>query len=44
LPDGTELRFTACVVATVNEGKITQLREYFDSAAVASLAAHLGQS
>ena len=43
LPDGTELRFSACVVATVSESKITQLREYFDSAAVASLAAHLGQ-
>jgi len=44
LPDGTELRFSACVVGTVSESKIVQLREYFDSAAVASLAAHLGQA
>jgi len=44
LPDGTKLRFSACVVATVSESKITQLREYFDSASVASLAAHLGQA
>jgi ketosteroid isomerase-like protein len=44
LPDNTSLRFSACVVGTVNDSKITQLREYFDSAAVADLAAHLGQS
>jgi len=44
LPDGTELRFSACVVGTMSENKITQLREYFDSAAVASLAAHLGHA
>lgn len=44
LPDGTELSFSACVVGTVSQGKITQLREYFDSAAVASLAAHLGRA
>jgi len=30
LPDGTKLRFSACVVATVSESKITQLREYFE--------------
>lgn len=43
LPDGAELRFSACVVGTVSDSKITQLREYFDSASVASLASYLGQ-
>ncbi len=37
LPGGKGLDLTVCVVADVNDGKITQLREYFDSAAAADL-------
>ncbi len=42
LPDGTSIRLAVCVVAEVEAGKITRLREYFDSAAAAGLATHLG--
>ena len=42
LPDGAIIRLSVCVVAEVKQGKITRLREYFDSAAAAGLAAHLG--
>jgi ketosteroid isomerase-like protein len=38
LPDGNEFRMPACVVADVAGGKITELREYFDSAAATALA------
>jgi len=41
LPDGAELRLSVCVVAEMNVGKITSMREYFDSASAAALAAHL---
>jgi ketosteroid isomerase-like protein len=44
LPDGSELRLAACVVADVDNGRITQLREYFDGAAVAGLRKMLAQS
>ena len=32
LPDGTEITIPACVVAEVKDGRITQLREYLDTA------------
>ena len=38
LPDGSELRLAACVVAVVEAGRITELREYFDGAAARGLA------
>ena len=31
LADGSQLNLAVCVVASVSEGKITELREYFDS-------------
>ena len=40
LKDGREVTLAACVVCKVREGKITRLDEYFDSAALAALAAH----
>ncbi len=43
LPDGTELCLSACVVGEVENGKITLLREYVDSAAAAGLIAALSQ-
>ncbi|MBI5946997.1 MAG: nuclear transport factor 2 family protein [Chloroflexi bacterium] len=39
LPDGTEARVPACLVATIVNGKLTSLREYFDSRAAAKVAA-----
>lgn len=41
LPDGTALELAVCVVATVKDGKVTDVREYLDSAAAAGLAAAL---
>lgn len=41
LPDGSELRAQVCVVAEIENGKITVMREYFDSAAAAPLMAAL---
>lgn len=41
LPDGSELDLAVCIVAEISAGKITKLREYFDSAAVAAVAAAL---
>lgn len=37
LPDGSEMNLYACVVGEVEDGKITKLREYVDSAAAAGL-------
>ena len=37
LPDGSELKLAACVVADVVDGKIVHLREYVDGAAAAGL-------
>ena len=37
LPDGGQLRLAACVIGTVSNGKITDLREYVDSAAAGGL-------
>lgn len=41
LPDGTRLDLAVCVVADVEGGKVTTVREYFDSAAAAGLIAAL---
>ena len=41
LPDGSFLNLFACVVGRVQDGKVVELREYFDSAAAANLAAAL---
>jgi len=38
LPDGTALNLSVCVVADVKNGKITTVREYFDSKAAEGLA------
>ena len=37
LPDGSELDLAVCVVADVREGKVSNVREYFDSASAAGL-------
>ena len=41
LPDGGELNLAVCVVAQLRDGKISVLREYFDSRAAAKLLAAL---
>lgn len=43
LPDGSDFLIRACVVATVENGKVTSLREYLDSAAAQGLLAALSQ-
>lgn len=40
--DGTPLALAACVVATVQDGKVTHLREYVDTAAASGLINALG--
>jgi len=42
LPDGTALKIPACVVATVSDGKITEIREYLDTARAAGVSKALG--
>lgn len=42
LPCGTTLDLLVCVVADVCGGRVTHVREYFDSAAAADLIAALG--
>jgi ketosteroid isomerase-like protein len=42
LPGGNTLDLAVCVVAEIRGGKVTDIREYFDSAAAADLAAALG--
>ena len=37
LPNGSQLTLVACVVADIENGKITRLREYVDTAAAAGL-------
>jgi len=37
LPNGNELDLAVCVVADVREGKVSNVREYFDSASAAGL-------
>jgi ketosteroid isomerase-like protein len=37
LPDGSELDLAVCVVADVRDGKVSNVREYFDSASAAEL-------
>ena len=37
LPDGSELKLAACVVAELTDGKISQLREYLDGSAARGL-------
>jgi ketosteroid isomerase-like protein len=37
LPDGIELDLPVCVVADVRDGKVSNVREYFDSASAAGL-------
>jgi hypothetical protein len=39
LPGGKTLDLAVCVVAEINGGKVTKVREYFDSAAAADLVA-----
>jgi len=41
LPDGAALDLAVCVVATVKDGRVTDVREYLDSAASTGLAAAL---
>ncbi len=41
LPDGTAMDLAVCVVADVQDGKVTSVREYVDSAASAGLSAAL---
>lgn len=41
LPDGAELDLAACVVGTVQDGKVVELREYLDSRAARPLLAAL---
>jgi ketosteroid isomerase-like protein len=41
LPNGKTFDLAICVVADVNDGKITSMREYFDTAAAAGLIAAL---
>lgn len=43
LPDDSQLSLPVCVVADVSNGKVTHLREYFDSAAAAGLVAALSE-
>jgi ketosteroid isomerase-like protein len=38
LPDGTVFEMIACIVADVRDDRITELREYFDSAQATRLA------
>ncbi len=42
LPDGATIDLALCVVADIRDGTITDLREYFDTAAAAGLVAALG--
>ena len=44
LPDGSELKLAACVVADVVDGRISSLREYVDGAAAAGLLKALAQT
>lgn len=37
LPDGSELNLAACVVGEIQDGKVTYLREYVDSAQASGL-------
>lgn len=41
LPGGQPLDLAVCVVADITDGKVTQVREYFDSAAAQGLVAAL---
>jgi len=41
LPDGKALDLAVCVVADVKDGRVTDVREYLDSAAAAGLSAEL---
>lgn len=41
LPDGSALELAICVVAEVENGMVTDVREYFDSAKAAKLMAAL---
>ena len=38
LPDGEQLDLRLCVIGEIEDGKITELREYLDSAGAAGLA------
>ncbi|MEQ8858597.1 MAG: nuclear transport factor 2 family protein [Pseudomonadales bacterium] len=43
LPDGSELKLAACVVAEVRDGRITSLREYLDGSRARGLLKALAQ-
>lgn len=42
LPDGSALNLSVCVVADIRDGKVVELREYFDTGAAKGLIAALG--
>lgn len=44
LPDGSELCLAACVVAEVEQGRISQLREYVDGSAAVGLMRALAEA
>jgi ketosteroid isomerase-like protein len=44
LPDGSELRLNACVVAELSDGKIKELREYVDTSNAGNLQAALANA
>jgi ketosteroid isomerase-like protein len=41
LPDGSALNLAVCVVADIRDGKVSDLREYFDGVAAAGLVSAL---
>ncbi|ABC63839.1 nuclear transport factor 2 family protein [Erythrobacter litoralis] len=43
LPDQSEVRIPACVVAEVQDGRITSIREYLDTARAAGVMKALGR-
>ncbi|MEM6584819.1 MAG: nuclear transport factor 2 family protein [Pseudomonadota bacterium] len=38
LPDGEQLNLRLCIVATIEDGRVTDVREYLDTLAAAGLA------
>ena len=44
LPDGSKMSLAACVVGRVQDAKVTQLREYVDSARAAGLLKALARA
>ena len=44
LPDGSDLKLSACVVADIQDGKVSSLGEYFDTSAAAGLLQALSET